>query len=164
MRTAAFPADEWYEPIVILRPERVRFGLHCRVDSFVKIEGGLGVDIGDSVHIASFAHVGIGGGQLIVGDEAMIASGARILTGSNTEEGIAMSSSAPRDRQHVIRATTIIGERAFIGAGATILPGCRIGNGAVVGAGAVVPWNTHVPPDEVWVGVPAYKLRDRRRP
>jgi galactoside O-acetyltransferase len=155
-------AEEWYEPIVVLKPEKVEFGEYCRVDSFVKIEGGEGIRVGHYVHIASFAHVGIGGGSLRVGDEAMIASGAKILTGTNTDFGESMSSSARSERQVIKRYTTWIGPRAFIGAGAIILPGVAIGEGAVIGAGSVVTKN--VPSGEVWVGNPARFYRMRRTP
>jgi galactoside O-acetyltransferase len=153
-------ATEWYEPIVVLKPKLVWFGKHCRVDSFVKIEGGGGITIGDYVHIASFAHVGIGGGVLTVGSEAMIASGAKILTGTNTDLGESMSSSARPERQAIKRLHTIIEPRAFIGAGAIVMPGLIIGEGAVVGAGSVV--TKDVPAGEVWAGNPAKFLRMRR--
>lgn len=155
-------AEEWYPPIVVLRPEMVTFGQRCRVDSFVKIEGGLGITIGDYVHIASFAHVGIGGGRLTIGSEAMISSGAKILTGTNIDRAPSMSSSAERSRQQISRAYTVICSRAFIGAGAIILPGLTIGEAAVVGAGSVV--TRDVPAGEVWVGNPARFYRLRRTP
>src|SRR3990167_4645993 len=102
-----------HAPSLVLRPEMLTVGHHVRVDSFTKIESGQGITIGDYVHIASFAHVGIGGGQLIVEDEAMIASGAKILTGTNTDVGISMSSSARPERQHITRGITVLGPRAF---------------------------------------------------
>ena len=48
-----------------------------------------------------------------------------------------------------------IQDDAFVGAGAVISDRVTIGKRAVIGAGAVVPPATHVPDDEVWVGVPA---------
>jgi UDP-2-acetamido-3-amino-2,3-dideoxy-glucuronate N-acetyltransferase len=51
----------------------------------------------------------------------------------------------------------VIEDDVSIGAGAVILPGLRLGQGCTVGAGAVV---THdIPPGEVWVGLPASRLR-----
>ena len=54
----------------------------------------------------------------------------------------------------------VLGDDVWLGAGVTVLPGVRIGQGAVVGANAVV---THdVPPYEIWGGVPARKLGERK--
>lgn len=50
-----------------------------------------------------------------------------------------------------------IEEDVDIGTGAVILPHVRIGKGAIIGAGAVV--NKDVPAGEVWVGIPARKIK-----
>lgn len=55
----------------------------------------------------------------------------------------------------------IIEDGCDIGVGAILLPGTRIGKGAVVGAGAVV--TKDVPPYWVVAGVPARRLRKRRK-
>lgn len=150
---------EIYEPIVILNRDRITFDPTCRIDSFVKLEGGLDMFIGSYVHIASFAHVGIGGGRTTLMSRCMIASGAKILSGTNTKEGHCMSSAAPKHEQRVRRLHTIIGCRAFIGAGAIVLPGLVICEDAIVGAGAVVTKN--VPANEIWAGNPARKIGER---
>lgn len=51
-----------------------------------------------------------------------------------------------------------VGEFVIIGANVTLLPGVEIGRGALIGAGSVV--TSDVPPDEVWVGNPARKIKD----
>jgi UDP-2-acetamido-3-amino-2,3-dideoxy-glucuronate N-acetyltransferase len=151
-----------YGPSVILNPERLDVADHVRVDSFVKLEAGLGMRIGPCVHVASFCHVGIGGGYTILGDRAMVASGAKILSGTNTMDGRSMSSAAPREEQVIKRMTTVIDDGAFIGAGAIVLPGLTVGKRAVVGAGAVVTKN--IPAGEVWVGNPAHHIGYRPTP
>ena len=80
-----------YDHVVILRPENVVIDERARVDSFVKIEGGLGVVIGEYAHVASFCHVNIGGGEVVIGPHVGLASGARILGGSNRMVGARMS-------------------------------------------------------------------------
>lgn len=50
-----------------------------------------------------------------------------------------------------------IEEGAFIGYGTIILPGVRVGNKAIIGAGSVV--TKSIPPNEVWAGNPAKKIR-----
>jgi len=53
-----------------------------------------------------------------------------------------------------------IGDYVFIGPRSIIMPGITIGDGAVVAAGAIVTKN--IPQYEVWGGVPAKKISDRR--
>lgn len=145
-----------FEPVVILKPEMIDIDDDTRIDSFVKVEGGEGLVIGRWVHIASFAHINIGGGRVIIGDGVAIASGARVLAGSNVKQGEFMSCAAPQDRQVIARSFVEIEAQAFVGSGATVLMGVHIGRGAVIGAGAVV---THDVPDwEIWAGVPAKKI------
>jgi acetyltransferase-like isoleucine patch superfamily enzyme len=148
-----------HEPCIILKPEMIDIGDGARVDGFCKLEGGQGVTIGRWVHIASFAHVNIGGGRVIIGDGVAIASGARILAGSNVKAGHFMSCAAPADQQVIERSFVTIDEQAFIGSGATVMMGVHVGQGAIVGAGAVV--TKDVPAWEIWAGVPAHKIGDR---
>jgi bifunctional UDP-N-acetylglucosamine pyrophosphorylase/glucosamine-1-phosphate N-acetyltransferase len=56
---------------------------------------------------------------------------------------------------------TTIGDGAFVGSGTVLVAPSTVGENALTGAGAVVPRGTHVPPGEVWVGVPAKRLRSR---
>lgn len=151
-----------YDPVVILKPHRVSLGDFTRLDSFIKIEGGEGVTLGRWVHVSSFVHLGVGGGALVVGDGAAFASGARVLTGSARPDGLSMSAATPRYRQHVVRGTTTIGANAFVATNAVILNGVTLGEGAVAAAGSVV---THdMPAFEIWAGVPARKIGERKRP
>jgi len=53
-----------------------------------------------------------------------------------------------------------IGDYVFIGPRAIIMPDITIGNGAVVAAGAIVTKN--IPAFEVWGGIPAKKISDRK--
>jgi acetyltransferase-like isoleucine patch superfamily enzyme len=149
-----------HEPVIILKPEMVRIHSTARIDSWVKIEGGRGVSIGRGVHISSFAHLNIGGGYLSIGDYVAVTSGARILSGTNTRAGQAMSSVAPPEMHVIERKETVIEDFAFIGSGATVLPGVTIGRYAVVGAGAVV--TKDVPPYAIVFGIPARIVDDRR--
>ena len=145
-----------YQPCVFLAPERIRIGNRCRIDSFVKIEGGEGVTIERYVHVASFCHLNIGGGTLDIREGAAFASGAKIITGSNSPYGESCSAAAPRDQQVVTRSSVTIHRNAFICTNAVVLPGVTIGEHAVLAAGAVA--GRDIPPFEVWAGVPAKKI------
>jgi acetyltransferase-like isoleucine patch superfamily enzyme len=150
---------ELYEPVVIIKPEVVHIHDEARIDSFVKIEGGVGVVIGRWVHIASFCHINVGGGAVIMEEGSACASGARIVGGSNLPSGISLSAKAPKEMQHVKRSRTVIGKNAIVFSNAVVLPGVTVGEGAIVAAGAVA--TKDIPPFEIWGGVPARKIGER---
>jgi acetyltransferase-like isoleucine patch superfamily enzyme len=144
------------DQIVAIRADMIYIDHEARIDAFVKLEGGTGMRIGRHVHIASFCHIGIGGGTTILEDGSSFGSGARVLSGSNLPEAVSCSAVAPAAEQMVQRYVTRICRNATIYAGATVLPGLTIGEGARIGAGAVV--TKDVPPGEIWGGVPAKRL------
>lgn len=152
---------EIYEPVIFIKKEKITIAETARIDSFVKIEGGMGVHIGEYVHIASLAHINIGGGEVVLGDFSAVSSGAKILGGSNKAEGKSMSAVAPREMQVVERGKTSIGKYAFLGVNSAVMPGVTVGEGAVIGAGAVV--TKDVPAYEIWAGVPAQKIGSRKQ-
>ena len=137
----------------------IYIGAHSRIDSQAKIEGGLGVKIGTHVHIASYAHLNIGGGELIIGDGAACASGVRVITGGNAPDAISCSAVAPIEQQVLHRRKVVIERNACLYAGVLVMPGVVIGEGARVMPGSVVTHN--VPPFEIWRGTPARFLRNR---
>lgn len=143
---------ELYSPVVVLEAERIHAALSSRIDSFVKLEGAGGIYIGELVHIASYCHIGIGGGLVIMDDGSSAGSGAKVISGSNTY-GPDHGCSAIAPDAEVTRSYVHIRRNATLYAGAIVLPGCTIGEGAVIAAGAVVREN--VPAGEIWAGVPA---------
>ncbi len=142
-----------FDPVILLRPQSLVMGKGSRVDGFVKIEGGDGVLLGDYVHIASFCHLNIGGGTLIMDEGSSAGSGARILSGS-AQIGFA-SCSATHPGAVNLKTTTRIGKGATVFAGATVSAGCTLGAGAALGGGSFLRPHTDVPAGELWAGVPA---------
>lgn len=152
-------AAVFHEPVVRTKAENITVGVGSRIDSFVKLEGGKRLSIGRYVHIASFAHLGIGGGELIIGDFAAVASGAKIISGSNQLDALSMSACAPAEVQRVKSSVTELCAYSCVLCNAVVLPGVQLGEGAVLAAGAVATKN--IPPWEVWAGCPAKFLRNR---
>jgi acetyltransferase-like isoleucine patch superfamily enzyme len=144
-----------YDPVIILRPENLRISLTARLDSYCKLEVGDGMVVGHHVHVASFAHLGIGGGVTILEDGTSFASGSKVMSGSNVPaRGRSCSAVAPGNR--VARYITRIKRNAVLFAGAQVLPGVTVGENAVIAAGAIVVCD--VPSFEVWGGIPARKI------
>lgn len=148
-----------FSPSVILKPEMISIGDHARLDSFIRIEGGLGVRIGEHVHIASFCSINSGGGTVDFGAHSGCACGVRICGGMPDIEYLHISAADLPEHQHVIRKRTVIGKHVVIFSNAIILPGVTLGHGCVVAAGAVVTCD--VLAWSVVAGVPARFVRRR---
>lgn len=67
------------------------------------------------------------------------------------------------ERGKLILKKVKIGRNVTIGSHSTIMPGCDIGDGAIIAASAVLLKNTKVEPRDVWFGLPAESLRERKR-
>lgn len=147
-----------YEPTVILNPDKLHMADTARIDSFCKLECGEGLTIGQYVHIASYVHV-LGGGEAIFGDYSALASGVKIINGSNKIDGLSCSAVAPADMQIVERGKVVIERYAVLFVNAIVLPGVTVHEGAVVAAGAVV--TKDIPAWEIWGGIPARKIGER---
>ena len=100
-----------------------------------------GVRVADSATVSLSSRFVTGGGDIVVGDESLVAFKTLLIT--RTLDG----------RTGAIR----IGRRCFIGGGAVVLPGVTIGDEVIVAAGAVVA--ADVPAHSVAAGVPAAVLR-----
>lgn len=62
----------------------------------------------------------------------------------------------------VIGPGVVIEDDVIVGTRATVNPGARIGRGSILLNCSHLTTNTLVPPDEVWGGVPARKLKSRQ--
>ena len=63
-------------------------------------------------------------------------------------------------KNEYVTDSIIIGNNCWCGANVTILKGVKIGDGVVIAAGSVV--TKDVPPNEIWGGSPAKKIKSRR--
>ena len=89
-------------------------------------------------------------GKIEISESATVAQEVYLCTGTHDFSDPAL--------QLIVKKITI-GPHAFIGVRAMIMPGVKVGKNAVVGAMSVVTKN--VPADQVVVGNPAHKIRER---
>lgn len=91
---------------------------------------------------------------MIIGPHCLLAQGVSLIAANHLIRPGQRFQDLPVDTR---RTGVTLEENVWLGCHVTVLPGCTVGRGSVVGAGSVV---THdVPPGEIWVGVPAHRLR-----
>lgn len=142
--------------------EHIALGYRVMIDSFTFIAATAEcpVKIGEWTHIASF--VSITGGPVVLEDFATLASGVRIVAGSDDFLGDALVGSAiPAKYRKVKRTGVHLGRHSIVGANSVVLPGVTIGEGAAVGANSLV--TRDIPSWEIWAGSPARFLKVRPR-
>ena len=87
---------------------------------------------------------------LEIGDNTVVGGGA-IINGHIVERG------------KLILKKVKIGKNVLLGSHCTVMPGCVIGDRAIIGASAVLLKDTVVEPRDVWFGLPAESLREKKR-
>lgn len=143
----------FYEPIIRTKADRITVGKGSRIDGFVKLEGGERLEIGRYVHIASFAHIGIGGGVTIIEDCAAVASGGKIISGSNKMDALSVSAVAPAHLQRIESSVTRLSKYSCVFTNGVVCPGVTLHEGAVLLPGGVA--TKDIPAWEIWGGTPA---------
>ncbi len=127
-------------------------GDNTTIGPFVEIQRG--VKIGKNVKISSHSFICEG---VTIEDNCFIGHGVMFINdrypAAVTKEGKLKTADDWK------LETTLIKKGVGIGSGAVIMCGITIGENAIIGAGAVV--TKDVPPNTVYAGVPAKKLKDR---
>jgi len=121
----------------------------------VRIYEGKNLKIGNDVHVSDDYYLNAIGG-ITIGDSTLIGPHTQIYS---SEHGYSDPNVNIRNQPDVLKET-VIGKDVWIGAGAIITGGVKVGDHVVIGAGSVV--TKDVPDYEIWVGVPAKKIGDRR--
>lgn len=136
-------------PLLDLKP----IGARIEPGSFIRDK----VEIGDRVIVMMGAVINIGAS---IGEGTMIdmnaVVGARALVGADCHIGAGAVLAGVLEPPSA--DPVVIEDEVLIGANAVVLEGCRVGRGSVVAAGAVVTGD--VPPNMVYAGQPARKIKD----
>lgn len=138
-----------FEYTKIIGLENIEFGKKIIIDDFVLIYAKEKIKIGNYVHIASFSSIS-GGGELIMEDFSGLASGCRIVTGSDDFKDWGFGNPTISDQFRNSKTGKIkIGKFAIIGTNSVILPDVNIGEGVAVAANSLItkdlePWGIYV--------------------
>jgi len=131
--------------ILLVRYTCINF---MRVTPFINIFHSLmGMKLGKRVQINTAV---IGDSNLIeIGDDTVVGGDVTLVAHA-------------AERGQLVAERVRIGKNVTLGLMAVIFPGCEIGDGAMIAANAVLPKGSKVGPGEIWGGVPAKKLGDRK--
>ena len=148
-----------YPGAKIVGAEHIHIGDNVIIDDFVLIYATAPVYIGSYVHIASFTSIA-GGGEVVLDDFSGLASGVRVVSGSEDFLGGGLTNPTipPRFRK-VTRSSVRVGRHAIVGANATLLPGVMVAECCAVGANTLV--SRSLEPWGVYSGVPARRACTR---
>lgn len=139
--------------------EHISIGSNVIIDDFVFIYATAPIYIGSYVHISSFCSIS-GGGAVVLEDFSGLASGVRVVCGSDDFLGDGLTNpTVPAQYRNTRRSFVHVGRHVIIGANAVILPGVAIGEGAAVGAGSVI--SKSLEPWGVYAGLPARRIKTR---
>ena len=143
-------------------PHQVSLGQRCVLehDIYFKYDGiyapGPSIVIHDDVFIGFGCEFNVRR-RLEIGANCLIASGCKFV---DHDHGTSRRDVPMNQQGDGAEAAITLEEDVWLGANVIVLKGVRIGRGAIVAAGAVV--TKSVPAYEIWGGVPARKLSERR--
>lgn len=144
----------------ILWPHKVSIGDNCIIEQNVilKYDGpwspGRSIIIANKVFIGNNCEFNISTG-ITIAPNVDIASGCKFIDHNHGIKAGALIGPQPSEK-----APIVIEEGVWLGVNVIVLKGVTIGSGAVIGAGAVVTCS--VPANEIWGGVPAKKIGERK--
>jgi acyl-[acyl carrier protein]--UDP-N-acetylglucosamine O-acyltransferase len=146
---------------VIVDAEKLSIGNHVRIDPYCIVTASGGIKLGSYVHISGHCSL-VGGGGIEVGNFCTVSHGSKLFSVSDHLGGEYMHNPTVPDqyrRPTVARIT--VQRHVGICAGCVVLPGVTIGEGAVIGALSLV--RQDIPQWQVWGGIPARLIRNRKR-
>jgi len=129
-----------------------KIGAKTKIGAFVEIQKN--TSIGEKCKISSHSFICEG---ITIGNNCFIGHGV-VFINDNCPKSVNKENELEREDDWKSRfVKTIIGEKVSIGSNATILGNITIGNNSIIGAGSVVTKN--VPPNQIWAGNPAKRIR-----
>ena len=140
----------------------ISIGDFSRIDDFCVLSAGEGgIEIGRHVHVAAFSSL-IGKGKITLADFANISSRCSIYSSNDDYSGACMTNpTVPTAYTNVLSGPVTVCKHVIVGSGSVVMPNVTLGEGAAVGALSLV--RSDCEPFWIYVGVPARKVKARRR-
>lgn len=140
-------------------PEKISIGNNVRIDDFCILSGN--IILGDCIHISAYSAL-YGANGIEFEDYSGCSSRTTIYSAMDDFSGdylIGPMHSA--ESTNVVGGKVTIGKYVQLGAHCLVFPSVTIHEGAVVGALSLI--TKDIPSWEIHVGIPARKLKDRKK-
>lgn len=140
----------------------ISIGDNVRIDDFCVLSAGSGgIAIGSNIHIAVFSSL-IGAGKISISDFCNISSRVSIYSSSDDYSGATMTNpTIPAEFTGVHHGVVSLCKHVIIGSGTVVLPESHLDEGVAVGALSLI--KGHYPAFGIYAGVPARRLKERKR-
>lgn len=140
-------------------PDKMSFGDNVRIDDFCILSGD--IRLGSNIHISAHSML-YGSKGIIMENYSGLSPRTTVFSASDDFSGDYMiGPTISEEFTNVKGGPVIISRFCQIGAGSIILPNVTIGEGAVTGAMCLV--NNNLEPWYVYTGIPAIKIKERKK-
>lgn len=148
------------EKAAIYNADQIELGDFARIDDFSTLSGR--VKLGRNVMISALCHIGGGTPGVELEDFSTLAYGVKVMSQSDDYLGETMTNpTIPAAFKNETKARTTVRRHVIIGTNSVVLPGVDLAEGCAVGAMSLVLESTE--PWGVYAGIPARRLKDRKR-
>jgi acetyltransferase-like isoleucine patch superfamily enzyme len=143
----------------IYSPENINIGNNVRIDDFCLLSGN--ITIGSNIHISAYCAL-YGAKGIILEDYTGLSPRCTLFSAMDDFGGNYLIGPIHNPSiTHVTGGNIIIKRFVQVGAGCMIFPNITIGEGSVIGSMSLI--NKSVTSWGVYIGVPIYKLKNRKK-
>tara|TARA_B100000378_G_scaffold25295_1_gene19324 strand:- start:8919 stop:9497 length:579 start_codon:yes stop_codon:yes gene_type:complete len=146
------PEFTWYNRVSLGNNVKLEKNIYFKYVGFW--ENKKSICIGDNSFIGRGVEFNISK-SITIGDNCLIASGCKFI---DHDHGLKLGGLMRLQRGS--EKEIILGDDVWLGVNVIVLKGVTISDGVVIGSGSVVTKN--IPANEVWGGVPAKKIAERK--
>jgi galactoside O-acetyltransferase len=134
-------------------------GNHVRIDDFCILSGS--ITLGSYIHIGAYCAL-YGANGIAMADYTGLSPRCTVFSSTDDFSGdYLISPMAPKAFTNVTGGAVVIKKYSQIGSGSIIMPNITVEEGAAVGAMSFV--NSSIPAWSIYAGVPAKKIKDRKK-
>ncbi len=144
----------------VYTPELISLGSHVLIDDFTILNGE--ITVGSYVHISSNCELYAGKAGITLCDFSGLSSRCTLYATSDDYSGASLTNpTVPMAFRRETEAPVVLEKHVILGTGCAVLPGVRMGEGCSFGSMSLI--NRSTEPWGVYAGIPARRLRDRKR-
>jgi len=139
--------------------ENMTIGDNVRIDDFCILSGD--IEIGSWIHISAFS-VLYGTKGIVLKDFSGLSPRVSVYSVSDDFSGESMTNSMiPAEYRKLKEGRVVLNKYVHVGSSSVILPEVTIEEGACIGAMSLVTSNINE--WEMWAGIPAHRLKERKK-